>query len=110
MTDYTALADRCTEAGIGEKSYSMNLYRVPKSNSWQQSEHFCHDWRVVGAAMEKCNEINVVILGGGTKASAMVVVGGLADTETCHESTAIAILTACLDALEGRVIDGNASN
>ena len=116
MTDYTALADRCAEAGIGTKHPDKDRYN--SSTAWTTpdqrrrmcktfADQFCHDGRVVLAAMEKCSSVEVYWDDVGWVCSVAIGFGEHRKTGSSPDGYAelskpIAILTACLDALEGR--------
>lgn len=123
VSDYEALAQRAVEAGIGEdrwpsypERYSAKRYRFDSSCSWQTADEFCHDWRVVGAAIVLLRkEAFSFLLHSMPDGKAVMTISAPLDDDSyfdadkqakwaaqiVDDNDAIAILTAALDALEG---------
>jgi len=85
MTDYDELAQRVVALGVGQYDQWNKIfpYLAPESTSWDDARDFCNDGRVVLAMMEKAFPNGCIVARRG----------GI--------SLAVAILTACCDALEG---------
>ena len=107
MTDHDALAKRAVAAGILiEDHLRPGMYCIPTTDGSfpgvrYEAEVAVKDGRVVLAAMEMCNRLDVRRVDdkhGVWYAHAYVSPGGYGDC--WNDSEPIAILTACLDALE----------
>lgn len=128
MTDYNALAQRIVAQGIGQFDPHTRLlpYLAPEAASWDDAAGFCQDGRVVLALMEKVvgsfvpetdeagtqygtflREITITPA-RNTKEFCVFVTDwpeNKPDSKAimvarCSDSLAIAIVEACLDALE----------
>ena len=99
MTDYDALAKRAVAAGIA--GMMEGRYSVKGMDQHLLAPEFVRDGRVVLAAMEKCQGIfieQIAELRWACRADKRY--GSRTREWVDADSMAIAILTACLDALE----------
>ena len=113
MTDYEALAQRAVRAGIldCDTSGPYEDYWIPMQDTGEgwAAEEACKDGRVILAAMEKVlthgnrriTLVENVVKNYGCRVSAYFCSNDLPTYGHENDELAVAILTACLDALEG---------
>lgn len=113
MSDqYTAIADRLVEAGIGTKFGDKYDWSTAWVEDWQKermcklsARRFCQDGRVVLAVMNLVEFLRVHDPDPNhirNLSYRVIAQKGNNRTEVFHQSKAIAIIDACLSALEGR--------
>lgn len=109
--DYTELADRCVKVGIlrvdrptEPMTNPRDFYYLGHIKLGDDVNRVCHDGRVVLAAMIECQKREWFVE-LGTKTATVFTPHGPFQSHDWHDyelEAPIAILTACLDALEGK--------
>lgn len=104
----TELAQAIVDCGVGEIDPHMKLFpcgiacKDGSDHNWCTAEEFCTDGRVVLAMMELVHALDIQISEIGPKANhwtARAFVRGKRSVHHLNESLAIAINTACVEAL-----------
>ena len=110
MTNYDELAQRVNAMGFGLADVSDDttevcggpLYCIPDSVAWCDAEAFIKDGRTVLALMERCRSIHAFWDDTGWSCNASTSFrNGVYDGMVQRSPASVAIVTACLDALEG---------